>query len=342
MADTVGKEGLGQAIGYISLTISIAILVGPLLGGVLYQHGGYYSVYGLAFGFIAFDIFLRLVLIEKKHAKMWLEAKEEKPVALEKQAGQEEICSSVPDQSPALEDGQRTQNSVSASPRPFGRLAILLSSNRLLVSLWGYFIVALTLTSFDSVLPLFVQQTFGWKQSGQGLAFLSLMLPNLIDPLTGYIIDRYPRSTRYLTAGGFLCSVPALVLLRLVTNDSMHDKVLLCALLALLGFCVGIAMPPLVAEVFLAVKEKEDVSTDIFGRGGATALAFGLSNMGFAAGNLIGPFFAGFIRKDAGWGTMGWAMALIVGLSALPTFLFVGGWILEKPQLTPKGREEIA
>lgn len=68
------------------------------------------------------------------------------------------------------------------------------------------------------------------------------------------------------------------------------------------------------------------------------ALAFGLSNMGFAAGSLIGPFFAGFIRQSAGWGTMGWAMGLIAGVSAIPNLLFVGGWILRKP--TPSKQPE--
>lgn len=339
MADTVGKDGLGQAIGYVSLAIGVGILAGPLLGGVLYKHAGYYSVFGVAFALIALDIFLRLVMIEKKHAAKWLERKDDDSPVSEPQAGDESVSPSMA--APLTPDHAHQTNGASARPPP-GRLATLLSSSRLVVSLWGYFMISLVLTSFDSVLPLFVQETFDWQQAGQGLIFFPLMVPGFMDPITGFIIDRYPRSTRYITAGGFLCSVPVLVLLRLVRDNSMHDKILLCALLALLGFSITLTMPPLVAEVFHAVKEKEDVSPDIFGRGGATALAFGLSNMGFAAGNLIGPFFAGFIRVQAGWGTMGWAMAMIVGLSALPTLLFMGGWIMRKPQGRPQiSRERI-
>lgn len=66
MVDTVGKEGLGQAIGSVSLSLTLGTLAGPLLGGVLYEDGGYYAVFGLAFGLLALDVFLRLVLIEKK------------------------------------------------------------------------------------------------------------------------------------------------------------------------------------------------------------------------------------------------------------------------------------
>lgn len=66
LVDTVGKEGLGQAIGYVSMALSVGTMAGPLLGGVIYEDGGYYAVFGLAFGLIGIDVFLRLVLIEKR------------------------------------------------------------------------------------------------------------------------------------------------------------------------------------------------------------------------------------------------------------------------------------
>lgn len=331
MVDTVGRDGLGQAIGYVSMSLSIGTMAGPLLGGVVYEDGGYYAVFGLAFALIGVDIFLRLVLIEKKHALRWI-APEMRPLAISEHERREKNSIGTTTESPALNDNSSsgTPENKSESRNPLGQIRNLLSSYRLIVALWGYFVVSLVLTSFDSVLPLFVQKTFNWQQTGQGLIFIPLMVPHLLDPITGYIIDRYPRSPRYLTSGAFLCVVPIATLLRLVKENTMHDKIVLCALLALLGSCIAVAMTPLVAEVFHAVKEKEDKTPDIFGRGGAMALAFGLSNMGFAAGSLIGPFFAGFIRQSAGWGTMGWAMGLIAGVSAIPNLLFIGGWILRK------------
>ncbi|KAJ5356970.1 hypothetical protein N7517_011579 [Penicillium concentricum] len=334
MVDTVGKDDLGQAIGYVSMAISIGTLAGPLLGGVVYENGGYYAVFGLAFAFIAIDIILRLVLIERRHAIKWL-APEMTPLSIhgdqstEKKSGEIHRPMSPTNGS---EHGPRESQPPSPPSRSaFGRVAILLTSPRLVVSVWGYFILSIVLTSFDSVLPLFVQETFRWQQSGQGLIFIPLMVPHLLDPLTGYVIDNYPKSCRYITAAAFLASVPVMVLLRLVTHNSMQQKILLCALLACVGVCIAVAMPPLIVEVFFAVKEKEDKTPDIFGRGGAMALAFGLSNMGFASGSLIGPFFAGFIRQEAGWGAMGWALGLITGISSIPILLFVGGWILRKP-----------
>ncbi|KAJ6010915.1 hypothetical protein N7451_002327 [Penicillium sp. IBT 35674x] len=329
LVDTVGKDGFGQAVGYVSMALSMGTVAGPLLGGVLYQHGGYYSVFGLAFGLIGVDIFLRVVLIEQKHAIKWL-APEMRPLSPAREKSEEgaAINAAVPAiDTPSIDD----QNKLKRSRHPLRQIAALLGSPRLAIALWGYFIVSLVLTSFDSVLPIFVENTFGWQQTGQGLIFFAIMLPHLVDPITGMVIDRYPKSPRYIVSGAFICAVPVSVLLRVVTNDTLHDKVVLCALLALLGLCIALSMTPLAAEVFYSVNEKETESPDSFGRGGAMALAFGLTNMSFAAGNLIGPFFAGFIRQSAGWGTMGWAMGLITGVSSVPVLLFMGGWILKKP-----------
>ncbi|KAK9481805.1 major facilitator superfamily domain-containing protein [Lipomyces starkeyi] len=329
--DTVGKDGLGQAIGYVSMAISFGTLAGPLLGGVLYQNGGYYAVFGLAFGFIGLDIFLRLVLIERRHAIEWL-VPDNRPLAAEQQAT-EKGAGENPTSPPTPSNGSDNQDPPKDPPSrsALGRVAFLLSSPRLIVSLWGNFIIALVLSSFDSVLPLFVQGIFGWQQRGQGLIFIPLMVPHVLDPVTGFIIDKFPRSGRYITAGAFLSSVPVIIPLRLVTDNSMQHKILLCALLALVGLCFAVVLPPLDAEVFHAVKEKEDQTPDLFGRGGAMALAFGLSNMGFATGSLIGPFFAGFIRQQAGGGTMGWSLGLMAGVSSIPILLFLGGWILREP-----------
>lgn len=338
MVDTVGKEGLGQAIGYVSMALGIGTIAGPLLGGVLYENGGYYSVFGLAFGLIGIDIFLRLVLIEKRHATRWISA-EMKPLASSEDKGKKKASMGSIPESPALvnDSNSETTEEKPVAHSPLKQTASLLSSYRLIVSLWGYFVISLVLTSFDSVLPIFVEETFGWEQTGQGLIFIPLMVPHVLDPIAGFIIDRYRWTPRYLTAAGFLCVVPVATLLRLVKENTMHDKIVLCALLTLLGCCISMVMTPIVTEVFNAVQEKEDNSPNIFGRGGAMALAFGLSNMGFAVGSLIGPFFAGFIRQNAGWGTMGWTMGLVAGVSAIPNLLFIGGWILRKPKPVAAG-----
>lgn len=77
VADTVGKNGVGKAIGYTTMACCVGLLAGPLVGGVVYQHGGYYAVFGVAFGLIGLDIILRLALIERRHAIKWIKPETE-------------------------------------------------------------------------------------------------------------------------------------------------------------------------------------------------------------------------------------------------------------------------
>ncbi|KAL8699019.1 MAG: hypothetical protein Q9201_006242 [Fulgogasparrea decipioides] len=71
LVDTVGQKEIGQVMGFVSIAMSVAILVAPLLGGVVYARAGYYGVYYMAFALIVLDIILRMVMIEKKVAERW-------------------------------------------------------------------------------------------------------------------------------------------------------------------------------------------------------------------------------------------------------------------------------
>ncbi|PYH96639.1 MFS transporter [Aspergillus ellipticus CBS 707.79] len=344
LVDTVGKEGLGQAMGYMGMGMTFGIMGGPLLGGVIYARGGYYAVFGLAFALIGVDIVLRLIMIEKKHAAKWIKQETQDSPSLTPSQTTEK-CSDPEDmtfpsgvnvpqngaQSRAADDPAPSESPEGqTSKRPRSAVLTLLASDRMIVTIWAYFIVSVILTSFDSVLPLFVEDTFGWGQTGQGVIFIPLSVPHITDPLFGIINDKFVKARRYMAAGALFASVPFMVLLRLVTHDSMGQKVLLCALLALVGLCVASLMPPLLVEASYIVQEKEEQTPNIFGKGGAMALSYGILNTAYAAGMIVGPFFAGFIRQSAGWATMTWALALLTGVSGFPILFFLGGFVFKK------------
>ncbi|OJJ36323.1 hypothetical protein ASPWEDRAFT_37896 [Aspergillus wentii DTO 134E9] len=309
LIETVSKKDLAQAMGYVDLASTIGVCAGPLLGGVLYERCGYYAPFGLAFGLITLDIVLRLALIERKHALRWTQP--QLPSTRSEKTMEENITPGQPEN-----PEEKTRRN---------RLVTLLSSYRMIVAIWVSFVVSIVLTSFDSTIPLFVRDTFHWKQTAQGLIFIPLAIPHLFDPLIGFLVDRYGFVRRYVAAGALLASVPPIVLLRAVTENTMHDKIILCALLALIGLCLALLAPPIMVEVFYTIQAKEEEDPRIFGTGGAIAFSYGLMNAAFAAGSIAGPFFGGFIKDDAGWGTMGWAIALLMGVSVVPTLLCLGG-----------------
>lgn len=341
--------------------MSVAVLVAPLLGGIVLEKGGYAAVFAMAYGLLAADILFRLLLIEKKEAIRWTthngaiqrsigtnptpaqlpthstDAKAKLALSLRIQtaATNKRVSKASIDFHDSVISSPISQVSVASSwsptaplppPPPEPRLPpiiTLLGSTRLLFALWGVIVQAALLTAFDSTIPLYVRDMFGWSSVGAGLIFLPLLLPSILNPIIGRLVDRF--GPRWFATAGFFFAAPFLVLLRLVDHDSLRQKVLLCALLVFLGVCISLMVGPLMAEVAWIVEEEEHLRPGSFGRNGAFAQAYGLFNTAYAAGCLIGPLWGGMVREHAGWGTMTWTLALLSGVTTVPVMMWSGG-----------------
>jgi MFS family permease len=204
----------------------------------------------------------------------------------------------------------------------------LLASYRLDAALFGCFISAALLTSFDSILPLYVNELWGWDSIGAGLVFLAVTIPSFAGPHIGDYSDKH--GVRWLATIGFIITAPCFILMRLVDHDSIRQKVLLCALLALIGLGVTLSLTPLMAEVSYALEAQgAKRPAGFFGKNGAFAQAFGLFNMAYAAGTMIGPLLAGFIKEKAGWGTATLVLGCISFVCVVPTVIWCGGSIFK-------------
>lgn len=317
LADTVEEDELGKYLGIVSLAMTGGTMIGPLLGGVVYDHGGYYAVFAMAFSLIGLDIVFRIVMVEKKIAERY----EQQNIHMHGNSASQHSKETNKSQKDKVE----SQSAAVSPARRLSPIIWLLSSRRLLAALFASMVFGVMITGFDAVLPLFVQQTFGWSSSGSGLIFIAFFIPSLSSPWIGGITDRY--GPRLLAGAGFALSVPFYVLLRLVTHNSLGQKALLCALLALIGTGIALVSSPIFTEIIHIVYAKERQNPGAFGAGGATAQAYGLFNLAFAAGTIVGPLYAGFILDAAGWGTMGWSLGLLTGVTSVPVLLLTGGWV---------------
>ena len=318
----IEKAEIGSALGIIALALNLGGVAGPILGGVVYDHGGYYSVFGMAFGVLAVDVVLRFLLIERAEVQEAITR------------GGPEYNISDTDLShgrqalpPSADDCAVVVTREKTWRRRLPAALALLSFPRVLITILGSFVMALLLAAFEAVLPLFVEQEFGFSSTGAGLIFLPLAIPSLIDPLVGRVCDKHPQAGRYIAASGFLGAAAPLVLLRLVNHGGTGQTVLLCALLAIIGLGLALTASPLLVEVNLSVAAIEKDFPGICGSRGAVAQGFGLFICAFAAGTLVGPLLAGFIKEHSNWGTMTWVLGLVSGLVGIPISLGLGGWI---------------
>lgn len=348
LVDTVGGDDIGQAMGYVGLGMSMGVLLAPLLGGVVFERAGYYSVWAMAFGLIGLDIFLRLAMVERKIAVRWDPQYEPKRAEMTgNTSGDSQVVAKQvdekTDETASDDDGTKEAGCTEASSssptqtRPattkwYNRLPPvlrLLSSRRLLSALWAVLIQSSLLTSFDSVLPLFTKTTFNWTATGAGLIFLPIVIPTFLGPLIGGLSDKH--GPRWYATIGFLGCCPFLILLRLVDHNSIRQKVLLCALLALIGLFLTLALTPIMAEVTYAVMDKESRRPKgYYGKNGAYAQAYSLFNIAWAAGAMIGPLLAGLVVEARGWPTATLILGCVSVFTTVPTVVWTGGSLFKR------------
>ena len=373
LVDTVGPEEVGQAMGYVGLSMSLALLVAPLLGGIVFASSGYYAVFAMAFGLMALDVVLRVIMIEKKVAVKWRPEARVGEVKTKPGGEQRDSVADVEMDAVTVDDDPirpttrqsayqstdetRLERTGSAQPTADAILPqdtpqvvnkwtqrlppviSLLSSRRLLSALWGCTIQATLLTAFDSILPLFVRDAFHWNSLGAGLIFLPIVVVSFFGPLVGWLSDRH--GPRLYAVAGYTLASPGLILLRLVHENSIGQKVLLCALLALVGLSLTLVITPMMAEITYAVAAKAaHHPPGHFGKNGAYAQAYSLFNVAWASGCMIGPLLAGLVNQAHGWGTATLILGCVSLVTVIPTAVWTGGSIFKKVRARKEGRRQ--
>lgn len=136
VVDVVDPENMGQMLGYLGTANSLGIAVGPLIGGLVNHVGGYYVVFGMAFGVIGIDFVLRLALVDQKTLRRWIPA--ESPTSPERQSLLGASSEEAPESAEAKSGGSSA-------------IFVLLSQPRILIALWGVLVQGMMIATFDAV-----------------------------------------------------------------------------------------------------------------------------------------------------------------------------------------------
>ena len=124
--------------------------------------------------------------------------------------------------------------------------------------------------------------------------------------------------------------LPFWVLLRFVDHDNIQQIVLLCTLLFFLGAAFALTLTALMTEFSKVCDAKEKQDPGLFGYQSAYAQSYGLFNVAWAAGTLVGPLWAAGVLKAAGWKTLTWTLGLLNVVSVIPVLLYAGGSIVKQ------------
>lgn len=156
LTDSVSFDNLGQTIGYLGSAIALGFLLGPLLGGMVYDVAGYQAVFGMAFAIVAIDVVMRVAVIEKKVARRWTaeasEADNETAPHLPANGGYDTFAN----------PGSSSGGGPLGSPKP--ALLLIARQPRVMISSWALLVQGVLYSAFDSVnCPYSILRTNTWR-----------------------------------------------------------------------------------------------------------------------------------------------------------------------------------
>lgn len=362
IADTADSSEVAYYMAYPGIGLSLGTFFGPLLGGIVYDKAGYYAVFYLCFGLIALDIILRLLMIEREALEQKLSkvAPDMSDLAIEEET---KNCG-VEQQTLPINDDERTDSHIMMEPdveqqrlpgedssgeissscpaKPKGKILsklppifLLLSSPRILTAVFQSFTLAWVMSSFDATLTIHLKDLFGFSSLGASLMLLGVAAPSVVEPLVGKVSDRF--GPRPVIIFGLVLMGVFLILLRLPDHKSTQQIVEFAALLTMAGLGIICVFSPMLGELSNATLKIESRHQGIFGPGKGFGQAYGLFNVAFSLGSIVGPFQSGATNDNQGWGMTTLSLGIVAFGTLIPSVLFSGGNILvRKKNRTPK------
>ncbi|CAG7983795.1 unnamed protein product [Penicillium olsonii] len=306
IADTARPENTGEFMAYGSISFTWGMLMGPVFGGLLYDHFGSVGAFGLPIAMLAVDIILRVLIIERDNTS---------------------VCSTVVE-SPRETDAPAVSQTDEESPllaASHSHGASLSLRNFLDTRLATAMLVEVTISSvisvFETTLPLYTIETYQWSPTNSGLVFLGLTLPSFFSiPLARYTADHGWDRRKIVAFELVLCSLP-MVGLKWTEGKSLQQELLFVVLICFVGLFLTTCQAQILAEVSESVRQIEVRNGVDSDKSSGMGTGFAFCNMAIATGQFIGPLMAGVARIGLGWSTMTIMLGVLSSTVGLVSFI---------------------
>lgn len=283
LVSQVDEANLGVCMGYTTLGATIGELIGPLLGGYLYEKLGHWAVFGVVEVVIAADIVLRLLVKEKD-----LTTQQHTPVDVVKGISE---TNSLLQASAAVSHGtiSRTISTDVECGEEDNRMAFHKTGNcedeydavselrslgwNWLSSVVGAAVACIVRSALEAVsllsnrliqyytdtspqtIPIYVLRHFGWTSSAGGGVMFALLFPMVGGPLVGkYTTLNGPRwfsSLASLACGVFMVTLGCL------TGDDPTTQILFVINIGLIGLCISLGTTTQTTAISAAAQRAE-------------------------------------------------------------------------------------
>jgi len=306
LVSQVGEDELGAYVGWTTVGVAIGEIVGPMVGGPIYDYLGHWAAFGVVEALLLVDILLRVFAKEKKpgvNAETWVEQDTE--------AGKEQ--DSEADR--LLQDGQASStdyNTMNGDIRGTDSHRSVASglARDWLGTVFTLIVIFMVRGALEVAVPLYLTRQYSWTPTKISLALLTLTLPAAVNPVVGRFTSR--QGPRWWSTGAFAICGAAMISFGSVAGHSEKSKTLFIAHSAV----VGVALAVLVNSNQVAIS----VASQRYGRARTQAkdsdenlgrmlswLSPGMMLSGvttsWSAGILLGQVYSSLVAytEDAGW-----------------------------------------
>ncbi|KAK7946825.1 uncharacterized protein PG986_011146 [Apiospora aurea] len=353
----IEPEVLGFYMGYMKLATTVGELLGPLIGGSLYEHVGLWAVFGVTEGIIVVDMILRLLVREPKK----MQAQRSDSMKYEALASEESrwidaetrcstSCLIVTGPAVALESTD--SGMITAGNSTFfnvaedgARCEATLKDIRwnAVISVGFTTVTGVVRYALEATIPLYVLRHFSWNSTLGGAAIFALLSPAVLGPWVGrYTAQHSPRrlSLYVFAVAGCPLGAPGLL-----NKPSLWVEVLFVLDLLSIGICIAVSTTAhmTVQSTFAqkggellvrlaAASAHDDDDGDRRPTGwGLTWLTSGVflaaNSTAWALGMFLGPLAADLLGfgTEAEWLRLCWFLAGLSWLAALGIGLGLAG-----------------
>ncbi|GAA5956568.1 hypothetical protein JCM3765_003486 [Sporobolomyces pararoseus] len=374
VTDSVPEERAGVVLGQVMIGFSIGQGIGPPAGGAIYQKFGWRGPFVFILIIVVIDLLMRLVIVEKHQALKWVQnggvvikgfeapgyhnnegksenekqqeveeedveartlhessnpgnkiQKTEKPETPDQIGG---VGSSTTDhqcqqQQTVVVDNASSESPKSKLPSHWTGLFEMMKNPRALTSFALTLLNGFTVGGLaDSAMTIYLNDHYGLNSQGAGLVYLAIVIPVFFaSPVAGWWVDRY--GTKWIMFLGLILATLAYPLLII-----KGPLALFVFFLVILGIGFSFFLTPITVDLNIVATESA--------KGITTPHVFGMFNMAFSIGSLVGPIVAGQILSNT---TIPKAWTILTILSAGLSSLCLPGifiWVGGKPKFMMK------
>ncbi|UKZ76938.1 hypothetical protein TrVFT333_004653 [Trichoderma virens FT-333] len=271
LVSQVDEANLGVCMGYTTLGATVGELIGPLLGGYLYEKLGHWAVFGVVEVVIAADIALRLLVKEKETGSPQQTLADAVKGVSDTDAllGNSVVVShGTLDHAAStdLERGGEDDRSALSGTTDCGGDDEDVSALRTLGWNWlssviGAAIACVVRSALEATIPIYVLRHFGWTSSAGGGVMFALLLPMVGGPWVGkYTTLHGPRW--FSTIASLACGV-FIVTLGFLTGDDPTTQILFVVNVGFIGLCISLGTTTQTTAISAAAQRVEALRSRI-------------------------------------------------------------------------------